>query len=166
MIRFRRSSNSPRYFVPATRAPMSRVRRRLLEQGLRNVTSDDPLRQPFGNGGLADARIADQGRVVLRPAAQNLNDALNLLRAADHGVELALPGSRGEVDAHLVNGRGFGTLPAFRSGAAAGLVHHLDDLRADLLQVKRRGSPGRRRRCPRPRGPSRAGGARCRCSCD
>ena len=93
------------------------------------------MRQPFGNGGLADARIADQGRVVLRPAAQNLNDALNLLRPTDHGVELALPGGRGEVNAHLVNGRGFGPLPAFRPGAAAGLVHHLDDLRADLLQV-------------------------------
>ena len=50
---------------------------------------DDPLRQPFRDGGLADARLADQHRVVLGAAREHLHHAANLLVAPDHGIELA-----------------------------------------------------------------------------
>ena len=89
MIFLRRSSNSPRYFVPATSEPMSRVSTRLSEQGLRDVAGDDALGQPFDDGGLADAGLADQGRVVLGAAGQDLDDALDLLLATDDRIELA-----------------------------------------------------------------------------
>ena len=65
-IFLRRSSNSPRYFVPATSAPMSSVSTRLLSSDVRDVAGDDPLGQALGDRGLADAGLADQGRVVLR----------------------------------------------------------------------------------------------------
>ena len=43
---------------------------------------DNALGQTFGDGGLANARLAHQQRVVLAPAHQNLRDPLNLLSAA------------------------------------------------------------------------------------
>ena len=39
-------------------------------QSLRDVAGDDPLREPLGDRGLADAGLADQDGVVLRPTAQ------------------------------------------------------------------------------------------------
>ena len=41
----------------------------LVEQRLGDVAVDDPVGQTFGDGRLADAGLADEGRVVLRPAA-------------------------------------------------------------------------------------------------
>ncbi len=35
-------------------------------QRLRDVAGNDPLREPFGDRGLADAGLADQHRIVLR----------------------------------------------------------------------------------------------------
>ena len=68
MIFLRRSSNSPRYFVPATSEPMSSVRTRLPMSVSGHVAGDDALGQALGDGRLADAGLADQRRVVLRPA--------------------------------------------------------------------------------------------------
>src|SRR3954463_7258998 len=58
-------------------------------QGLRDVAGDDPLGQALDDRGLADARLADQDRVVLRAAREDLDDAANLVVAPDHRVELA-----------------------------------------------------------------------------
>ena len=79
MIFFRRSSNSPRYLVPATSEPMSSVSRRLPMQRLGHVAGDDALGQALDDGRLADARLADQGRVVLGAPREDLDDALDLL---------------------------------------------------------------------------------------
>ena len=49
------------------------------------------MRQALGNGGLADARLADEHRVVLGPARQHLDGAADFLVAPDHGIELARP---------------------------------------------------------------------------
>ena len=38
----------------------------LVQQRLRDVAGDDPVGQALGDGRLADARLADEGRVVLR----------------------------------------------------------------------------------------------------
>ena len=62
----------------------------LVLQPLGHVAADDALRQPFDDRGLADAGLADQHRVVLGAARQHLDDAADLLVAADDRVELAL----------------------------------------------------------------------------
>ena len=99
---FSRSSNSPRYFAPATIAPRSRAMRRLALQRRRHVAFDDALRQALDDGRLADARLADQHRVVLGAARQHLDGAADLLVAADDGIDLPLARTRGEVDAELL----------------------------------------------------------------
>ena len=58
----------------------------------------DAAREPFGDRGLADAGLADQQRVVLAPAAQHLDDALELVLAADQRIDLAGLGERVEVE--------------------------------------------------------------------
>jgi hypothetical protein len=55
----RRSSNSPRYFAPASIAPRSSPTKRLLRSVSGNVAGDDALGQSFDDGGLADAWFAD-----------------------------------------------------------------------------------------------------------
>ena len=60
---------------------------------------DNALRQPFDNRRLADARLADQHRVVLGAPLQNLDGAADFVVAPDHRVELALTGALGQVDA-------------------------------------------------------------------
>src|SRR6185369_3740615 len=69
----------------------------LVLQPLGDVLPDDPLRQPLDYGRLADAGLADQHRVVLRPAGEDLDGAADLLVAADHRIELALARELGQV---------------------------------------------------------------------
>ena len=69
----------------------------LFLQLIGHVAAHDALRQAFHDGGLADARLADQHRVVLGAAAQHLHDAADFVVAADHRVELALAGGFGQV---------------------------------------------------------------------
>ena len=64
----------------------------LLLEGLRNIAAHDALGEPFDDGRLADARIPDEDRVVLRPARQHLDHAADLLVPADHRIELAFTG--------------------------------------------------------------------------
>ena len=71
----------------------------LVLQPLGHVAADDALRQPLDDGGLADAGLADEDRVVLGAARQHLDDAADLLVAADDRVELALARQLGEVAA-------------------------------------------------------------------
>ena len=59
---------------------------------------DDALREAFDDGGLADARLADQHGVVLGAPLQHLHGAADLVVAADHRVELAAGGALGEID--------------------------------------------------------------------
>ena len=87
---FRRSSNSPRYFAPAISAPMSSAMTRRSRSDSGTSPDDDPLREPLDDRGLADARLADQHRVVLRAAREDLDHAADLVVAADDRVELAL----------------------------------------------------------------------------
>src|SRR5206468_12584026 len=59
----------------------------LILQAGRHVPLDDPQGQPFDDGRLADARIADQHGVVLPPPREHLDHAADFLVAADHRVE-------------------------------------------------------------------------------
>ena len=61
----------------------------LVLQALGHVAADDAAGQAFDDRGLADAGLADEHRIVLRAARQHLDDAADLLVAADHRIELA-----------------------------------------------------------------------------
>ncbi len=53
--------------------------------------------RPFDDRRLADARLADEHGIVLRAARQHLDDAADLLVAADDGIELSLARGLGEI---------------------------------------------------------------------
>ena len=74
----------------------------LVLQRLGHVPGDDALGQALDHGGLADAGLADQHRVVLGAPGQHLHHAADLGVPADHRVELAGAGALGEVDAVLL----------------------------------------------------------------
>jgi hypothetical protein len=71
-------------------------------QRLGDVAGDDPLGEALDDRRLADARLADQHWVVLRAAAEHLDDAADLLVASDHGVEQAVARGVGEVAPELL----------------------------------------------------------------
>src|SRR3982751_4898169 len=77
-------------------------------EDLGDVVPDDHLGEAFDDGGLADAGFTQQHGVVLLPAAEDLDDAFDLVLAADDGVELAFAGELGEVAAEAVEGGGLG----------------------------------------------------------
>ena len=111
----------------------------LAHQRLGHVAGGDALGQAFDDGRLADARLADEGRVVLGAPREDLDDALDLLEAADDRIELARPRRGGQVHAQLVDDGGLARLAV--GGALAflrvrgRLVQDVDDLRADLVQA-------------------------------
>ena len=109
----------------------------LAHQRLGDVAQDDLLCKAFGDGGLADAGLTDERRVVLGAPAQNLHDALDLHRASDHRIECVLDREVGQVPAELVEQRRLRRLllRLLRLLVDAGLVEQLVDLSANLLEV-------------------------------
>ena len=83
-----------------------------------HVAIGDAQRQPFGDRGLADAGIADQHRIVLGAAGEDLDGAADLLVAADDRIELAVARGLGEVARELLQ-RVVAVLGAWRVGGAA-----------------------------------------------
>src|SRR6185503_4126921 len=109
-------------------------------QDVGHLVRRDALREAFDDGGLADAGLADQHRVVLRAAREDLHDPLDLGLPADVGVELPLARELGEVAPELVEQlRALALLAGALTGGAAltaaGAGEHADDLVADLLGV-------------------------------
>ncbi len=70
------------------RAGVEREHLGALEQ-IRDVVLQQPRRETFGERRLADAGVADEHRVVLAPAAEDLHRPLQLVGAADERIELA-----------------------------------------------------------------------------
>ena len=101
----------------------------LVGEEVRHVAVDDLLRKPFDDRRLADARLADEHRVVLGAAAEHLLHALELVVAADQRIELVLHRRFGQVAAELGEQRRF--LDARQRGL---LVEQLDDVLADRVQ--------------------------------
>ena len=66
-------------------------------QRLGHVLGDDALGQALDDRRLADAGLADQHGVVLGAPREHLDDAADLLVAADHRVELAGLGDLGQI---------------------------------------------------------------------
>ena len=114
----RRSSNSPRYFAPATSRPMSRAKTVRSRSPSGHVAVGDPLGQALDDRGLADAGVADEHRVVLGLAGQDLDHATDLGVAADHRVPL--PGTSGRDQVLPVLGQRL--VGALRGGRADALV--------------------------------------------
>ena len=73
-------------------------------EALRHVARSNALSESFDDGCLADARFADENRVVLGSPRQHLHDATNFFVATDDRVDLACTGTRSEVDAVLLQG--------------------------------------------------------------
>ena len=101
----------------------------LVGEEVRHVAVDDLLRQPFDDGRLADARLADEHRVVLRPAAEHLLHALELVVPPDERVEQVLHRGFGQVAAELGEQRRL--LDARQRRL---LVQQLDDVLADGVE--------------------------------
>ena len=117
-----------------------------------DVAGDDALGEALDDRRLADAGLADEHRVVLRAAAEHLDDAADLLVAADDRVELALLGALGEVDAEALE-----RLEALLGVLVAHAVRAdgLDDGGAQASRASRRARAGcARRRRPGRRAPA------------
>ena len=71
----------------------------LVLQAFGHVAAHDAAGQAFHDGGLADARLADQHRIVLGAARKHLDHAADLFVAADHRIELALRGELRQIAA-------------------------------------------------------------------
>jgi hypothetical protein len=101
----------------------------LVLEGVGHLPGHDPLRQALHDRRLADARLADQHRVVLRAPGEDLDGLLDLLAPAHHRVQLSRPGLLGQVPAVLVQRRRRRLLP-FGGGAVAagGLVGQVRQL--------------------------------------
>ncbi len=78
-----------------------------LAQQLGHVALGNFLSQTFDDGGFAHASLTEQHGVVLGAAAQNLDDPLNLVLAADDGVHLPLAGDFCQIPAKGFEGGGF-----------------------------------------------------------
>ena len=110
---------------------------------LGHLAADDVGGEALDDGGLADAGLADEHRVVLGAARQHLHDALDLLLAPDHRVELLVARELREVATELVEhqraalrGLGGGAAALGRAFLRAGVAgQELDDLLADARQV-------------------------------
>ena len=72
------------------------------QQHLGHLALDDAPREPLGDGGLADAGLADEQRVVLAAAAEDLDGPLDLHLATDQRVDLAGLGLLVEVGGVLL----------------------------------------------------------------
>src|SRR5439155_10524568 len=69
----------------------------LVLETLGHVAAHDALRETLDDRGLAHAGLADEDRVVLRAAREDLDDAPDLLVATDDRIDLALARELGEV---------------------------------------------------------------------
>jgi hypothetical protein len=95
---------------------------------LGNFAIDDALREPLDDRGLAHARLADQHRVVLGTALENLDGAADFVVAADDRVELALARALGEIDGVFLEcfALPFGLRRIDRGATAHGLDRRLE----------------------------------------
>ena len=106
----------------------------LVQQAVGHIASDDALGQTFGDGRLADARGADEDRIVLGPAAEDLDDAADFLFPADDRVDFPLFGPFIKVAAEL--GQVAAILGRYGIAAFDGrIVHKLAQALGDQVRV-------------------------------
>ena len=133
---FRRSSNSPRYLLPATKRGHVQRDHALAAQEVGHLVGHDELGQPLDDGGLAHAGLADEQRVVLLAAGEHLHDALDLARAADDRVQLAVARLLGQVGAELLQhavGRAARGVERVAAGVDRALPHQVVERAAHVV---------------------------------
>ncbi len=110
----------------------------LVAQDFGDVTQEDAAREAFDDGGLADAGFANEDGVIFCAAREHLNDAADLLVAADDGVKFAAAGELGEVFGVLGEGLelAFGVLVGDALGAADGFERVQDGVIVGALGSK------------------------------
>ena len=121
MTALSRSSNWPRYLVPAMTAAMSSESTRWSVSDVGAVAARDELGEALDDGRLAHARLADQDRVVLlAPARISMTRSISFARPM---VGSSWPSARelGEVAAEVVERRRLGLLLAPSGDAGRGL---------------------------------------------
>ena len=118
---------------PREERPHVERAQRLVAQAIGHVAVGDALGEALHDGGLAHARLADDDRVVLGAAVQDLHEAAHLGLAPDDRVQPALPRQPREVHAVALEalvaafGGGAGDAGAaadFTQGAVDGLLVH------------------------------------------
>ena len=82
---------------PGQHGPQVQRNYPLIPQQVGHVARNNAPGEALDNGCFAYAWLADQHRIVLRPPAQHLDHAANLLVASNHRVELAAPGQLSQV---------------------------------------------------------------------
>ena len=87
-------------------------------QNFGHVAGDDSLREPFDDGRLAHAGLANQHGIVLGAARQNLHHAANFFVAANHRIELSAARQFGEI-ARILFERAVGCFGILRGDAMA-----------------------------------------------
>jgi hypothetical protein len=142
---------------------MSSADEPLVLQALGHVAVGDAAGEALDDGGLADARLADEHRVVLGAAAEHLDDAADLVVAADDRVDLAVAGAGGEVlPVLLQRGEVLLRVLAGDAVAAAHLLQRLQQLfAADAEPLRSSPAAGARPTGSRPSGPSGTARAFC-----
>ena len=83
---------------------------------------DDALGKTLGDGGFTHAWLTDEAGVILLTAIENLHHPLDFLFAAYNGVQLALAGTLGEVDAVIIEELALGLFLAARCAVVAVIV--------------------------------------------
>ena len=115
----------------------------LVLQRLRHVAADDPARETFDDRGLADAGLADQHRIVFRPARKDLHHAPDFVVAPDDRIDLALPRQLGQVAPvffqRLIFSLGILIGHALRTAHLLERLHQLVARYPEILQRPRRG---------------------------
>ena len=76
----------------------------LILQSFRHIAADNPLRQAFHHGGLADAGFSDQHRIILRLTGQDPNHIPDLRVTSDDRIQLLLSGFLHQVVAVFIQG--------------------------------------------------------------
>ena len=110
----------------------------LFPQKFRDILMHNPLCQAFGQGRLADARLADDDRVVLGPAAQDAHHRFQFAVPSQDGIQLVLSGQLVQVTAEAVQQlQGLALLRSllFLQGLRLELVVLRQGTRADELFV-------------------------------
>ena len=102
-------------------------------QAFRHVAADDPQGQALGDGGFADAGLADEDRVVLGFAGKNADDIPDFGIAADDRIQLLLPGQFDQIGTVFLQGI-IGILGAV-GGDTGGTAHFLQGLEEGFRRI-------------------------------
>ena len=80
--------------ILGTRNKCTHIKRinKLVLKILRHITMHNPLRKPLRNSRLTNARLTHKNRIVLGPAAEDLQHPANLLITAYHRIKFPLSG--------------------------------------------------------------------------